>query len=688
MGTVAKGQTVARLNLAWWSGTLAEFRASDDEIIVGKLSSRLIEARFTSRAEHVLAWRQMLPVMRQATLAMSPNWRVLFEFPMLRLVRRIDVVLVSDRAIFVFEFKSRVFGLAARRQAEDYALDLRDFHAGSRHHPIVPVVVAQNGRPKQANWPLFWSTYDNPVLEALAEELPETLETVLARIEHRGIAVKEWEEAAYRPVPTIVEAAWMLYQKHGVDNIRTARADLTNLTRTTEAILQAVKDAKANNSFIIVFVTGIPGAGKTLCGLDVVFSVETQAAFLTGTLPMVYVLKEALAQDAAGSRKSKRQADHETKGPIQSITNFLKHYRDSTEVPAEHVVVFDEAQRAWDASYGARKFGLADSEAGIILDIMRRHLDFAVIVGLVGTGQEINTGEAGLHEWGASLSKRIEWQVRAPPNIINSSSKRQCLYQIAPPSLILDEALHLAVPVRQIRSTAAAPWVDALLRGDATEAAAIAAQAEGGIPFFLVRSLSELRETLRARSRGMRRAGLVCSSGAKRLVADGLWPRFDHVDADTVANWFLKQWPDVRASDALEIPATEFACQGLELDYVGLCWGGDWLWRGRWIIRNFVGTKWQLPPRPDAIEFCRNKYRVLLTRARYDTVIWVPQGEARDATREPALFDETAEFLLHCGAKPIVVAPTPASDAAEQSSLSKILEESLTTVAPNNRYDN
>jgi hypothetical protein len=665
MGTVAKGQPNKRLNLAWWSGTLAQFRNADDESIVRQLSLRLIEARFTSRAEHVLAWRQTIPVMRRATSAMPQNWRVLFEFPMLRLARRIDVVLVGDRAIFVFEFKSSAFGLAARRQAEDYALDLRDFHAGSRHHPIIPIVVAQSGYPNPTTWPLFWSPYDNPVLEALPEQLSHLLEDVTAQIEHRGIAVEEWEEAAYRPVPTIVEAAWMLYQKHGVDEIRTARADLTNLTRTTEAVLRAVKDAKTSNSFIIIFVTGIPGAGKTLCGLDVVFSAETQAAFLTGTLPMVYVLKEALAQDATDSRKSKRQADRETKGPIQSITNFLKQYRDNAEVPAEHVVVFDEAQRAWDASYGARKFGLADSEAGIVLDIMRRHQDFAVIVGLVGTGQEINTGEAGLEEWGASLSKRPEWQVRAPPNVINSSSKRQCLYRIAPPSLILDEALNLGVPIRQVRSTAAAPWVDALLRGDATEAAAIAANAEGGVPFFLVRSLTELREALRARSRGMRRAGLVCSSGAKRLVADGLWPRFDHVDADTVANWFLKRWPDVRASDALEIPATEFACQGLELDYVGLCWGGDWLWRGGWTVRNFVGRKWQRPQRPDAIEFCRNKYRVLLTRARYDTVIWVPEGEERDLTREPALFDETAEFLLRCGAQPLVVRD-PATDATEQ----------------------
>ena len=142
-----------------------------------------------------------------------------------------------------------------------------------------------------------------------------------------------------------------------------------------------------------------------------------------------------------------------------------------------------------------------------------------------------------------------------------------------------------------------------------------------------------------------------CARAAPRLVADGIWPKFDHLNEDAVANWFLKRWPDVRASDALELPATEFACQGLELDYVGLCWGGDLIWTGAWTVRRFSGTKWFRSRRQDAQDFQINTYRVLLTRARAETIIWIPEGEAHDATREPELFDRTAAYLLECGAR-------------------------------------
>ncbi len=210
--------------------------------------------------------------------------------------------------------------------------------------------------------------------------------------------------------------------------------------------------------------------------------------------------------------------------------------------------------------------------------------------------------------------------------------------------------LHLDVPIRNVRSTRAAPWVDAVLRGKISEARGIAEQ---DLPFFITRSLPRMRTGLRQLARGERRAGLVCSSGAKRLVADGIWPKFEHLNEDTVANWFLKRWPDVRASDALELPATEFACQGLELDYVGLCWGGDLVWTGGWTVRRFSGTKWYRSRQQDAQDFQINTYRVLLTRARAETIIWIPEGDAHDATREPELFDRTAAYLLECGASPL-----------------------------------
>jgi hypothetical protein len=629
--------------MAWWSSSLCSFRQQSDGGIVERLNLRWVEGNYTARANQLPVWRDAVNALRSATSGMPDHWQLLLEYPLLRLGRRLDAVLLTDGVIFVMEFKTNEFSRSGRTQAEDYALDLRDFHAGSRHHPIVPILVAGRGMPASPIWPLLWVNYANPVFEASAASLGGLLMEIVARVDHSGIDIDAWEKAAYHPVPTIIEAARMLYRKHGVADIKSSRAGETNLTLTTDVILQTILEAKENGRHIIIFVTGIPGAGKTLCGLDAVFSTGSDATFLTGTLPMVYVLKAALAKDAG-------ESDRKVKANIQSITAFLKDNRDRLNAPAEHVIVFDEAQRAWNAAYGAQKFQLADSEAGIVLDIMLRHGDYAVIVALVGTGQEINTGEAGLNEWGKALSQRLKWQIRAPANVINADEQRQCLFTQAPTGFTAQPFLHLDIPIRQIRSVAAAAWVNALIRGQAEEAKNISVQ-NGGIPFLITRSLSAMRNGLRSRVGGSHRAGLVCSSGAKRLVADGLWPKFDHLDDKAVANWFLRSWPDdVRASDALEIPATEFACQGLELDYVGLCWGGDLYWNNGWRVRRFAGTKWQNPAGQDAKDFRLNTYRVLLTRARYETIIWVPPGNPEDRTREPELFDMTVEFLIKCGA--------------------------------------
>lgn len=563
-----------------------------------------------------------------------------------------DAVLVTDRAILVIEFKTlkSSFSGYAREQAEDYALDLRDFHAGSRNHVIIPILVASTGTPRRPQWALPWPGVSD-VYDALPETLPGLLNEILSRIPHRDVDIENWERAAYQPVPTIIEAARALYAKHGLEEIKSARADTDNLSITTASILQAIIDAKESKSHIILFVTGIPGAGKTLCGLNAVFSSETDGTFLTGTLPMVYVLKAALAEDVARTgKKSIRTAQHETKSKIESITGFLRHYiAEPTHLP-EHVIVFDEAQRAWDENYGATKFKHTNSEAAIVLDIMQRHRDYAVIIALVGNGQEINTGEAGLAEWGRALLQRPFWKIRAAPGVLTATQARQRLFPSQPDGMVTDEALHLSVPIRNVRSTAAAPWVDAVLRGQINEARN---HANSDLPFYITRSLEEMRTGLRALARGKRRAGLVCSSGAKRLVADGIWPKFEHMNEDLVANWFLKRWPDIRASDALEIPATEFACQGLELDYVGLCWGGDLTWGGNWIVRHFTGTKWHYTRKQDTQDFQINTYRVLLTRARSETIIWIPQGDPKDPTRAPESFDQTAAYLLECGARPL-----------------------------------
>jgi hypothetical protein len=655
---------------AWWSAPASDLVRSDPSAIIAALAVRLVETHPLNRATQLLAWRASIDILQAGLDGLPGDWRVLLEYPLLRLQRRIDAVLLSDRAIVVLEFKvgAAAFANADRRQVEDYALDLVDFHAASRAHPIVPVLVATEAHPGPTAWPLIWHGVA-PVLDASATTLPALLHDLAARLPLPAVPLNAsaWEAAPYRPVPTIVEAARMLYSRNGVDEIAVARADAGNLTRTSDAIRTGVALAQQTSSHRVLFVTGIPGAGKTLCGLNAVFGSDaTGAAFLTGNLPLVHVLREALARDAAAQGGSLRMGRQRTESAIQPLNGFLKDNLDRRAPPHEHVIVFDEAQRAWDAAFGRRKFNHADSEAGLFLDIMRRHADWAVIVALVGNGQEINTGEAGLAAWGEALVARPHWVAHAAPCVLTTSDPRQRLFAAPPAGLTLDPALQLTVPVRAIRSPAGAPWVDAVLAGDPREAAAIA-EAAGGVPFLLTRSLPAMRVALRGLARGTRRAGLVCSAGARRLVADGVWPNFPHLDADAVAHWFLAHWPDdVRASDALELPATQFACQGLELDLVGLCWGNDLLRRGgraAWVARRFAGTDWQERRAEAAAAYCINTYRVLLTRARYETVIWVPCGDAADRTRPPAEFDAIARFLLECGAQTLDGAAVPEPEA-------------------------
>ena len=641
---------------AWWSGDVAELLVSEPETIVQRLAVRLVETHYLNRDTQLHAWRQQIVLLRTALRDLPGAWHVLFEYPLLRLGRRIDTVVLSERGILVLEFKvgATLISTLDRQQTEDYALDLYDFHAESRVHPVVPILVATQARPPAVEWPLFWHGV-TPVFTASAATLGPLLQDIATRIPApmQPLDAHAWEGAPYRPVPTIVEAATMLYNRHGVADIAAARADVANLGRTTAAICRAVDAARAELRHEVLFVTGIPGAGKTLCGLNAVFGATTGAAFLTGNLPLVFVMREALARDAHEQGRSIRMARQETESAIQPLMGFLRDNLNRSEPPHEHVVVFDEAQRAWDADFGRRKFERTASEAALFLDIMCRHHDWAVIVALVGNGQEINTGEAGLAAWGEALVQRPEWHVRAAPGVLGVVDVRQRLFDTPPETMSLDPTLHLDVPVRSIRSAAAAPWVDAVLVGDSRRANAIA-DAAGGVPFLLTRSLPAMRAALRRLARGTRRAGLVCSAGARRLVADGIFPNFPHLDAAAVANWFLRRWPDVRASDALEVPATQFACQGLELDHVGLCWGNDLIRRDHhtpWIARAFAGTRWLKPRGEAAIAYQINTYRVLLTRARYETVIWVPAGDPEDLTREPSEFDAIARFLNECGAQ-------------------------------------
>lgn len=660
---------------AWLSLSVAEFAALSARDVAARLAHAHVSRHATLELAQRHAWEAEAVLLHAALGEADPSWRVLFECDLLRLEKRADVVIVTDRAILVLEFKhgARAFTAADLRQAEDYALDLHDFHAGSRAHPVVPVLVATEAPPACFDPPLIWHGV-TPVLRSNGAQIGTVVAAVQAGIGAPGTSLdaSRWENAPYRPVPTVLEAATLLYRRNSVAEIAAARADAPNLTRTAAAIERAIRQSQADHAHLVVFVTGIPGAGKTLCGLNVVFGALRShgAAFLSGNVPLVTVLREALARDAAPSGgRMLKAARRQAQTALQNVHRFLEQYViHPGHIPEARVIVFDEAQRAWDAAQATRVTQrrvsrLTMSEPGHALEIMGRHDGWSVIVALIGSGQEINTGEAGLAEWGRVIEADPRWRAVAAPRAIGAADPAQRLADGPRPWLAFDPDLDLTVPMRSVREAAGSPWVDAVLRGEAAEAAAIAAEA-GGVPFLLTRDLNALRAGLRGLGRGLRRAGLVAAAGARRLRADGLG-----VQVPEVADWFLNRWPDIRSSEALETFATEYDCQGLELDVVGLAWGGD-LVRGTegWRPRRFAGNRWFQVRSSEERRFIINTYRVLMTRARYETVVWVPRGSPaddpfHDATRDAGVMDAIADYLTTCGARPLDITPLTATRA-------------------------
>ena len=593
----------------------------------------------------------------QAGVPGHDAWQVSYDRRLLRLERRVDALVGTPRALLVVLYRPGLCGAGERRLAEDAALDVADFLHGAASFPVLPVVLTTAAGPDGGapSLPL-------PGVGALrvvdAVTLPALFHEVATRFPPCPGPAVDWDAAAYRPVPTLTEAACTLFTRHGAADLLAARAPGDALNRTRAAIARHVARARGSGQRTVVFVTGAPGAGKTLCGLDAAFT--ARGAFLTGNPALVHVLREALVRDAADRGVQARAARLRMRAVIQELRDFRDHGLSAGAAPAETVLVIDEAQRCWDEPTARlrsreRAVELTDSEAGHLLDIAGRRPGVAVVC-LLGGGQEIHDGEGGLREWGRALARRPEWRAVAPPD--GSADPRQILSAPAE----RDPDLHLHVPLRSIHHGGAAAWVEAVLDNDPAAARALAA----GAPFQLTRSLPDLRGALRAQSRGLRRAGLVASAQGKRLRAEGLGATLPHMDADAVARWFLDRPPDVRSAGALEVAATEFAVQGLELDVVGVCWDGDLVReRGVWRARTFRGTGWTAPRRADAVSNRLNAYRVLLTRARHGTVVWVPPGDAADPTRAPALYDGVAAFLRECGIGDLqltvafVAAPTP-----------------------------
>jgi hypothetical protein len=653
---------------------LADLVTAPTDEVLGRLAHLYADLGFHSLLTSAIdAWKDQLPILQSALRELATarpdalTWNVLLEYVLPMRDRRPDVVILAGKCVFVIEFKvgAKTFDSAALWQVQSYALDLRDFHPGCRDRSIVPILVATEAEGDQFSERDLQTQLrepSTPVQRASRTTLGPCLRhhaIVGCQSSEHDIDPDDWDSAIYSPTPSIIEAARSLFAGHRVEEISHAFSDTLELT--SQSIVEAIERSQSQGRRAICFVTGIPGSGKTLVGLNAVHSPAllkdegSSAVFLSGNGPLVKVIREALAREQQRRGVQKSEAKDVASAFIANVHGFLKVFgiQQPDRAPAQNAVVFDEAQRAWSADAVRRAHGIDRSEPALILDVMERVPDWAAVIALVGGGQEINKGEAGLQEWGRALNERKErWQILVSPEVLSGgeSVAGNRLFPTGAPEhldVVHVPQLHLRVNVRSHRAGFIGEWVNRVL---SDSQAASCGELGADFPVVFTRDLSRARAWLVERQEQRQRIGLLASSGAMRLRGYGLELSSAFRKGISYPDWFLNAIGDVRSSYQLEIAATEFDCQGLEIDWAGVCWGGDFVIdpsSGKWDHWRFSGSKWQRVSNAVKRQYAINKYRVLLTRARRGMVIWIPSGPA--AAKDAKFLDATAAHLQRAG---------------------------------------
>lgn len=650
---------------AYYSSSIDIFRQTSKDEILGKIVQG---SEFAIEGEQRDAWLEEISILREVLSSFEGS--VYFEYSIPRMGRRIDVVLLIETVIFVLEFKvgEKDFIVSAEDQVWDYALDLKNFHETSHDHFIAPILIATESKDTAAaivltphNDKVFFPIRTNVHL------LGEVIKSVLSLSEGQSVRAVEWESGRYSPTPTIIEAAMALYNRHSVGDISRSDAGAINLSQTSSSLSEIIRISKERSQKSICFVTGVPGAGKTLVGLNISTTHNDKnsslySVYLSGNGPLVKILCEALARDKVsrvkeqGSRIKKGEAMSEVKAFIQNV----HHFRDECLLDAgllhEHVVLFDEAQRAWNKEQTCNfmrrkknKPGFNQSEPEFLISCLDRHQDWAVIVCLVGGGQEINTGEAGIAEWIESLNRSFpQWHVYISPRLSDSeygASDIQKALEVRQHVEYKPE-LHLSVSMRSFRAENVSLLVKQLLDHHSDDAKKTLSLLKDKYPIVITRDQGKAREWLKKQARGSERYGIVVSSQAERLKPYAI----DVKSPMDPVHWFLDGKEDVRSSYYLEDVATEFHVQGLELDWVCITWDADFRYmKNGWEHWSFCGDRWNRIRKDERKNYLKNAYRVLLTRARQGMIIVVPTGDIKDPTRHPDFYDGIFEYLSTIG---------------------------------------
>ena len=648
-----------RMQRAYYSDTLTNFLKKSKLEIFGELCSN---DQFSAEDLQKNTWKTEIDILKEQLITFKDG-HIILEYTIPRIGNRIDGIFIYKGIVFLLEFKvgSNTYSNHDTEQVIDYALDLNSFHKESHNKLLVPILICTEASNKDFSISLMKDNILNP-LYCNKNNIANCINNVIENFTQNEFSPYDWINSIYMPTPTIIEAAQVLYHGHNVEEISRNDASAINLTRTTKAISDIIDFTKQNNKKSICFITGVPGAGKTLAGLNIAIdrqqvAEDEHAIFLSGNGPLVEVLQESLARDDSTRNNTKKaEAMRKAKEFIQIIHHFRDDAISTTLAPIEKVAIFDEAQRAWDktnlTNFMKRKKGVFDfdmSEPEFLINIMNRHSDWSVIICLIGGGQEINTGEAGLIEWFDYLRDKFSnWDVYVSDKISDHEYTRgksvNSLIQGLNCKIVKD--LHLSVSLRSFRSENVAGFVKDVLDVNVENAKQLLTQFKNDYPIYITRNLNKAKTWIINQAKGSERYGMIASSGAKRLRSYGIWVQ-NKVDAPT---WFLNGKDDVRSSYFLEETATEFDIQGLELDWSILCWDANLRFNnGKFEYYNFIGSKWQNINKLENVLYLKNAYRVLMTRARQGFVIFVPEGNLKDITRQPEYYDGIYNYLVSLG---------------------------------------
>jgi hypothetical protein len=642
---------------AYYNKIIENFVTDSTDSIVGVLSSQYSNDGFINLInKQIKAWKIQIEILKDCFKNLEyydqikSKWSIAFEYTIPMIGQRIDTVILTNDKILVIEFKIGLKEYLShdKWQLYNYVMDLKDFHYESRNKTIVPILLASESEEN-----LTLQNFESiEMILCGKKELSNALAFGLSEYKEIKFSHSNWINSNFLPTPDIIKSAQLLYSGQEVEDILSKITASETLIETTNTIIRIFNNSKMNGENSICFVTGVPGAGKTLVGLNIIHSKdivgegEFNGSFITGNVPLVLLLREALARDSIKRNPSQNIGDARriVSAYLHKVHLFINSYKD--KIPKDNLIVFDEAQRAWDEKM-ALSNDLEHSEPHTILEIMSQKKG-CLIVALVGEGQEIHKGEAGIKEWLRVLDKHFrDW------NVYLSDQLKEKIEIEKISNLKIDNRLHLSVAVRSIRSTKLAEWVESVLELDSSIAFEIKSKYLDRYPIFLTRSIEKAKNFLKYEKNDLERNGrygIIASSGARRLRPYGIMVQ----ESPKVEEWFLNPINDVRSSNFLELAMTEFSIQGLELDWTCVCWDADLRVKdNEWKYFEFKGTKWNKIGISEAAEirkqYLLNKYRVLLTRARVGMIIFIPEGSNEDETRNSEHYDETYEYLKSCG---------------------------------------